>query len=386
MFISRIQLQNWKNFSHIDVKLSKRVFLVGPNASGKSNFLDAIRFLRDVASVGGGLDNALAARGGLKKIRSLSARRKSDVEITIELSDDEGNAPTWIYSLGLRQEVTGTHRTIVSKEEVIREGNVILRRPDKDDEDDPLRLTQTFLEQINANRDFRTICIFLIETNYVHLIPQIIRQPDLFFNINVKPEEDSFGFHFIENLTRAGKGTRSARLKKIEDALKIAVPQLNNLDLVKDENGIPHLQAMYEHWRPKAGWQQESQFSDGTIRLIGLLWSILGTDSLLLLEEPEVSLHSAIVKQLPSLIYRLNRSKKRQIQTIISTHSSDLLSDRSISGEEIVLLIPESEGTMAQSAVDLPDIRALLEGGIAPYEVVIPRSAPKDINQMVLFE
>ena len=187
-------------------------------------------------------------------------------------------------------------------------------------------------------------------------------------------------------MTRAGKGTRSARLKKIKDALKIAVPQLNNLDLVKDENGIPHLQAMYEHWRPKAGWQQESQFSDGTIRLIGLLWSILGTDSLLLLEEPEVSLHSAIVKQLPSLIYRLNRSKKRQIQTIISTHSSDLLSDRSISGEEIVLLIPESEGTMAQSAVDLPDIRALLEGGIAPYEVVIPRSAPKDINQMVLFE
>ena len=52
MIISRFLLKNWKNFQEIDVPLKNRVFLIGPNASGKSNFLDALRFLRDVAEDG----------------------------------------------------------------------------------------------------------------------------------------------------------------------------------------------------------------------------------------------------------------------------------------------------------------------------------------------
>ncbi len=50
---SSIRLQNWKNFAQIEVALQNRVFLVGPNAAGKSNLLDVFRFLRDLASPGG---------------------------------------------------------------------------------------------------------------------------------------------------------------------------------------------------------------------------------------------------------------------------------------------------------------------------------------------
>jgi predicted ATPase len=45
--------------------LSRRVFLVGPNASGKSNLLDVFRFLHDVVSVGGGLEEAVRKRQGV---------------------------------------------------------------------------------------------------------------------------------------------------------------------------------------------------------------------------------------------------------------------------------------------------------------------------------
>ena len=68
-----IQLRNWKNFRNVDLKVGPRLFLVGPNASGKSNFLDAIRFLRDLVLPGGGLHSACDARGGVSKIRCLSA-------------------------------------------------------------------------------------------------------------------------------------------------------------------------------------------------------------------------------------------------------------------------------------------------------------------------
>ena len=50
----KLRLTNWKNFEGVEVELQDRMLLVGPNASGKSNLLDALRFLRDLSSVGGG--------------------------------------------------------------------------------------------------------------------------------------------------------------------------------------------------------------------------------------------------------------------------------------------------------------------------------------------
>ena len=75
MIVSHIALENWRNFTHIDVPLQQRVFIAGTNAAGKSNLLDAFRFLRDITNPGGGLEKAVADRGGVSKIRCLAARR-----------------------------------------------------------------------------------------------------------------------------------------------------------------------------------------------------------------------------------------------------------------------------------------------------------------------
>ncbi|MBM3460014.1 MAG: chromosome segregation protein SMC, partial [Armatimonadetes bacterium] len=60
---TRIELQNWRNFTRVGVDLPRRAFLVGPNASGKTNFLDAFRFLQGLVAVGGGFQDAVARRG-----------------------------------------------------------------------------------------------------------------------------------------------------------------------------------------------------------------------------------------------------------------------------------------------------------------------------------
>ena len=61
MIVTKLILKNWRNFSSVDVALGDRVLLVGPNAAGKSNFLEVFRFLRDIAKgEGGGLQNAIA--------------------------------------------------------------------------------------------------------------------------------------------------------------------------------------------------------------------------------------------------------------------------------------------------------------------------------------
>jgi predicted ATPase len=46
--INRIQVLHYRALKYIDVKLSNFLILVGPNASGKSTFLDVINLMRDV--------------------------------------------------------------------------------------------------------------------------------------------------------------------------------------------------------------------------------------------------------------------------------------------------------------------------------------------------
>ena len=76
MYISRIRVKNWRNFRSMDVELTENTYLIGPNASGKSNFLDIIRFVRDVVNPkGGGLQQAVDSRGGMKKLRCLAGRQ-----------------------------------------------------------------------------------------------------------------------------------------------------------------------------------------------------------------------------------------------------------------------------------------------------------------------
>jgi predicted ATPase len=380
MIISRIKLKNWKNFKEINVPLSSRTFIVGPNASGKSNLLDAFRFLRDIAKPGGGLQNAVLDRGGISKIRCLAARTHPDVEIEIHLSEFYSDKVLWKYGVGIKQEVRGYRLPFLTYEKVWEQDKLILNRPDSNDKKDKERLTQTHLEQINANKQFREITRFLESTVYLHLLPQLLKHPQSFTGPDLPG--DPFGKGFLDRISKVNEKTRNAWLKKIETALKIAVPQFNKFEF-KEESGRPHLEAVYDHWRPKAGKQKEDQFSDGTLRLIGLLWSLQEGDGLLLLEEPELSLNSAIVSKIPALIYKLQKPKKRQV--LISTHSLDLLSDKGISLDEILVLSPSAEGTLVETASSIPSIKLMLDGGMSPAHAILPRTKPKNINQLTIF-
>jgi len=382
MIFSRIKLKNWRNFQHVDVKLSDRVFLVGPNASGKSNFLDAFRFLRDIAKAGGGLQKAVGDRGGLSKIRCLAARKYPDVEIEVTLTSSPDNGITWRYAIGIKHETSGHRRPYLAYEKVWENMISILDRPNKADDNDFERLTQTHLEQISANIKFREVSRFMESVLYLHVIPQLIRHPRAFTGPGLPG--DPFGRSLLERIGKTTPKTRQSRLHKIEAALRVAVPQLKELKYVVDtaEGGIPHLEAVYEHWRPQGAKQRESEFSDGTLRLVGLLWSLLERKAPLLLEEPELSLNTAIVRKLPALVHRMTRTNKRQV--LISTHSADLLSDKGVGDEEVLLLNPDPEGTRVQRASENKEIRDLLDGGLSIGDAAFPYIDPQNAQQLLL--
>lgn len=385
MLISKLKLQNWRNFKRIEVELRERVFVIGPNASGKSNLLDVFRFLRDVAqSKGGGLQRAVASRGGLTKLRCLLARRNPEVLIEVELSERVDTPAIWRYTLAFRSEGKGKQRVMVSKEQVVdlRTGKVLLNRPDNKDSVDLERLTETSLEQVNANQAFREIAQFFGPLTYLHMVPQLLKYAELGTSSTL--EGDPFGQSFLQRIAKAPERTRSTRLVKIEAALRACVPNMRQLRFTRDEvTGAPHLEALYEHWRPDAGWQREDQFSDGTLRLLGIMWSLLDGDSLLLLEEPELSLNESIVRQIPALLWQMQRKAKYRRQVFVTTHSEALLQHSSVDPRDVLRLEPSGEGTHAFTAT-AQEI-ALVAAGYTVAEAMVRKLPTGEIEQLSIF-
>lgn len=375
---THLHLENWRNFTSVDVELQRRVFLVGPNAAGKSNLLDVFRFLHDLVSVGGGFREAVdARRGGVSSIRSLAARRYPEIVVQVHIGTDDETS-LWEYELRFTQD--NLRRPQIKSEIVRFRGDELLRRPDADDKRDPERLTQTHLEQVNVNRPFRQVAEFFDSVRYLHVVPQLVREPDR----SVGRRNDPFGGDFLEQVARTPKRTQSSRLRRIGEGLKVAVPQLQELALWRDDRGTPHLRGRYEHWRLRGAWQSERELSDGTLRLLGLLWAVLDGSGPLLLEEPELSLHPEVVRYIPQMFARIQRRWGRQL--LVSTHSEELLRDEGIGLNEVLLLVPSGEGTNVELAADYEEIPTLLQGGLTLAEAVMPRTRPADVKQLALFE
>jgi predicted ATPase len=375
---TRVRIQNWRNFREAEVRLTRRAFLVGPNASGKSNFLDALRFLRDIARPEGGLSSALLqpGRGSFKNIRCLFARSPSALTIDIDVGTDK-EEQIWSYTLVLQQQgnVRGKPVT-VEEERVAHRGNLILesKRPSKPD--DWTLWTQTKLEQVQQNKDFRDLAEFFTSIRYLHVVPQVIRD----FRRAVTANEDPFGSDLLRRMKETPQKFRIPRLRRMTSALQIAVPQFENLELKDDVEGRPHIYAAFRHWRNYPTPQDETLLSDGTLRLLGFLWSITEKGGPLLLEEPELSLHDAVVAQLPAMIQRAQALSGRQV--IASTHSEALLNALGISPKEVHRIEVSENGSKIETAADNKEIVAQVNAGWHLGQAVLPLTQPEGIDKL----
>ena len=107
--ISELKIRNFKSLESVDLKLGHFNLLIGANASGKSNFLDALRFLQGVGN-GFTIDEILdgkppsdasarwpGIRGGTKSIafRHPDATQATKIEFHVALSE-----PLFLEKLG----------------------------------------------------------------------------------------------------------------------------------------------------------------------------------------------------------------------------------------------------------------------------------------------
>src|SRR6186713_3123662 len=86
-FLRRVRIRNYKSIGKCDVQPGRLTILVGRNGSGKSNFLDALRFVVD--GLQSSLDHAIKSRGGIDEVRRRSTGHPHNfgIEVEINLSD-----------------------------------------------------------------------------------------------------------------------------------------------------------------------------------------------------------------------------------------------------------------------------------------------------------
>ncbi len=377
MRFAKLHLENWRNFTQIDVTLQQRMFLIGANATGKSNLLDVFRFLRDIVRVGGGFEKAVADRNGITHLRNITTHSHSDVVIDVQLGDDEQEL--WRYRLTIGQDNQGY--AILKEEKVWKSGTSLLERPDAQDAVDVDLLRQTHLEQISSNGKFRDIANFFNSVRYYHIVPQLVREPER----SIGRQSDPYGGDFLEQMINLPEEIRDYRLQRIQNVLRVTVPQLEDLQLHigTDSRGFPHLLGVIDGRLSKLPWLTEAEFSDGTLRLIGLLWALLDEGGPLLLEEPELSLHQGIVQRIPGMMAAIQNEHPRQI--LVSTHSDDLLRDEGIAPDEVLILRPAPGGTKVESGLEIEVVKQLLDAGLTMAEAALPMTQPSDVGKLSLF-
>lgn len=240
MRITRLRLANWRSFKNVDIALADRVLVFGPNASGKSNLLDAVRFLRDLTIPTGGLQYAVSRREGVSRLRFLNTRNNNRRRVMVAVAVGDGEDPAqWEYEIHFAREKSGVRPVVIS--EIVRHFGTEVYDNTAAADSDPELATQTALEQVSVNRDFRDLVEFFAGVEYLHLVPQIVRDATR----GGIDAHDPYGGSLLLEVGTAPKKDYERRRRVMQEALRLAVPQFESLERFQDPAGSWHLRAQY---------------------------------------------------------------------------------------------------------------------------------------------
>ena len=354
--------KNFRSISDTAAELDQLTVFVGPNASGKSNLLDVLRFIKDALRFD--LEAAIYMRQGINAIhRHESQGDLADIEIGITASilgyhgDDD-----WIveygFSLSIAQDGgyrvnqeygkiwNGTEDSVVAEFRIL-EGNVI--HPDSLIPKDP---QQTLFED-EGNTDFDTTDLALptllrivrrlvvhdsnqgelttpevhaalahlhrnlLNMRFYHIFPNTIREPQKLGS--AYPLEEDAGN--LASVLRDMEKERPHWMVRLKESLGRLIPGVSDLE-VTSAGGYLVIRLKHDAV-PGGAWFDLSLESDGTVRLVALLAVLYQNriPPLIGIEEPELTVHPGALSVLADLF---NETANRS-QLVVTTHSPDFI-------------------------------------------------------------
>lgn len=319
--ITQLHLQNWKSFKDSVVYIDPLTFLIGTNASGKSNVLDAFQFLH-LLSKGLTLEDAATRiRGGEDwLIRQGESRMKLTVMVDVDGQEKEYSVSVQKDDVGLKY---ADNKHVEDAETVVREA---LRK------------------------------IFVLNPN-----PQAMR------NYSKLSKELSADAGNIAGVIAAMKPEDKKNLEEKLTRYIKPLPErdINRLTAVKV--GLSDSDAMlycYEDWNPSKPVDAKGM-SDGTLRFAAIIVALLTVKegSLLIIEEVDNGLHPSRAKELVKVLKEI--SQERHVDVLCTTHNPVLMDEL---GNEMIPFISfvkrdEAGNSYIQLLEDKDNLAKLMASG-----------------------
>ena len=103
MFLRSLRVKNFKSFKELEVSFGKFNVIIGANASGKSNLLQVLRFMRDIQNYG--LENAISLQGGITYLRNANISGSQEISLEVTFGTDLALEPARYFFRGFSPEV-----------------------------------------------------------------------------------------------------------------------------------------------------------------------------------------------------------------------------------------------------------------------------------------
>ena len=365
MKLTHIAITNWRNFAHIEFDLSSRLFVVGPNSSGKTNLLGALRFLGDIGRRGlvaasedlGGPDRYFRSGADSAAFVATFNDTQNSTEFALFLrlmsagseSMKRGSDADQTFAFPMTDPLTGelndryldVHQTITAGgKKPADEGESF---PIEDEEAQRTRVRQT-----------------LAGIRYIHPNPKkMLERSDRY--------DPDHGTGFFQHAGRFSDQQLDAVVDRIRPIMAAVVPEIPNLSYQRMGLGTEVVFYSDTPVRGASGVYSHEQFSEGTLRLLGMLFNLatLPRDtSVVLIEEPETFLQASVVRSLPSLLAEV--AMNRDVQMVISTHSPELIDSELVLPSQVLMLRSENGETTGEllSESNDPRIKAVVSAGL----------------------
>lgn len=338
-------LRNYKSIGHCNVSLGSLTFLVGANGSGKSNFLDALHFVKDALT--GSLDNALNERGGLPEVRRRSSGHPNHFGVRLEFMLPGGQSGYYAFNIGALQgrgyEVQ-TEKCLIG---AMGKGPYFhIERGVLKDSSEPtfpaVTSDRLALVSVSGMAVFRPVFDALSAMGFYNLNPKLMREPQ-------KPQDGRLLKPVGENIVSVlGHLERVApeNMTLIQEYLQTIVPMVYGVER-KQIGPLETLEFRQDMAGSKHPWRFPAQnMSDGTLRALGVLTALFqgnrdASPLLIGIEEPETALHPAASAALRAALIKA----AEHTQVIVTSHSPDLLDDRTIDPDRFLAVVSEGGET-----------------------------------------
>lgn len=389
MKIKKIKAENFKSYKKVDVDLNNLNFIIGGNASGKSNYVNILKFFNDIIYYG--LDDAILLQGGIKYLFNSNSRKNSSILLyfEIDLEEEEKSIfrifpseknlylPNLLkYTLKIKPNEKGEGYKISNEKIEIKFEQL---KKDKD----KVYAIDDFILNVNKDSNGKIIDNFnkknyndeFLTLNYIerfikrggNLLYNFFSAFGIFYRYDSKIKIYNFDVNLLKSpssivarseLEENGSNLvniiqqllkNKSKKEKLNKLIKMILPFIDDIKIENNVNKSVFFKVKESYNKKEF---PSYMLSDGTVNILAVVIALYFQDDndIIVLEEPERNIHPKLLSTLVNILSDVSQKK----QIFVTTHNPFIVKEANL--EDVILVSRDNNG-ISEISKPLEDTR-----------------------------